>query len=107
MSTAVKLIPETDLFKSIPLEVRLTQGVENLKELALRQRKSLNNKAANVTLGSVPEARFRKFSNSGELKMEFTRPMKMPNGADERIKLTAAENKRRLANGEAPAKALV
>ena len=58
-----------------------------MKELALKQRENLNNKAASVDLGSVPETRFKKFSNSGELKMVFTQPLKVPYGAEDRIKL--------------------
>ena len=76
-----------------------------MKDFVLKQRENLRNQI--VEGGSVPETRVVKLTNSGELKMVFTQPLKIPNGTEARIKLHRAENRRRLMNGEAPVKTLV
>ena len=78
-------MPEEFLFTSVPLAARLTTGVTNIKELALKQRENITNKAASNSY-TAPETRFWDFSNSGELKMAFTQPLEIPEGTEELIR---------------------
>ena len=64
----------------------MTKGVDSVKELAVKQRENLANSAADSKVGSAPETRVGKFTNSGELKMGFTQPIKIPADAETRIK---------------------
>ena len=50
----------------------MTKGVDNVKELAVKQRENLADSAADSEVGSAPETRVRKFTNSGQLSMGFT-----------------------------------
>jgi len=84
--TPVQNIPEEKIFTPVPLVARLTSGVSNVKEIAKRQRENVT-KGANSAKGSAipPEARVKKFTNSGSLKMIFTSPLKIPDGVLEEI----------------------
>ena len=82
VNTPVDLIPPSQLFFSIPLEARITKGVDRVKELAVRQRENLADSAADAKVGSsAPETRVGKFTNFGELNMIFTQPIKIPANA--------------------------
>ena len=78
-----------------------------MKELALSQRKNLATQAAGSKVGSAPETRVGKFTNSGEISMGFTQPLKIPFGAETLIKKQTEENRRRLEYGVAPEKSIV
>ena len=56
----------------------MTKGVDSVKELALKQRENIADAAADAKVGSMPETRVGKFTNSGELNMGFTQPIKIP-----------------------------
>ena len=73
-----------------------------MKKLAVKQRDSLADMAADAKISSAPEARVGKLTNSGKLKMRFTQPIKIPADAETRIRQQTKENRRRLAIGEAP-----
>ena len=64
----------------------MTKGLNNLKELAVKQRENLADSAAHSKVGIAAETRVRKISNSGEIKIRFTQPMKIPADAETRIK---------------------
>ena len=63
----------------------MTKGVDKVKELAVKQRENLADSAALSKVG-IAETRVRKISNSGEIKIRFTQPMKIPADAETRIK---------------------
>ena len=64
----------------------MTKGVDSVKELAVKQRENLADSAADAKVGSAPETRVGKFTNSGELNMYFTQPINIPVDAVTRIK---------------------
>ena len=64
----------------------MTKGVDNVKKFAVKQRENLADSAANSKDGSAAETRVGKISNSGEIKIRFTQPMKIPADAETRIK---------------------
>ena len=64
----------------------MTKGVATVKELALSQRNNLSESAASAKVGSAPETRVGKFTNSGAISMGFTQPIKVPADAETLIK---------------------
>ena len=80
----------------------MTTGVENVKDLAFKMRKSIANEAAGSAVGTAPETRVNSFTNAGELSMGFTQPLDIPIYIEELIKQQTTDNRRRLENGEAP-----
>ena len=84
----VEEIPPALLFTPIPLAARMTQGVQNIRKLILKQRKQVTELAASSNVGKAarpPECRVNKFTNSGALKMTFTSDVKVPEGTSEKI----------------------
>ena len=60
-------IPPTKLFVPVPLAARMTSGIQNVKEVILRQREFVTQQAASPPPGKPrpTEARVKKMSNSG------------------------------------------
>ena len=79
----------------------------NVKSLVLRQREKTKEEAGKASGPLPPETRVSKFTNAGSLKMAFTESIKVPEGTSDLIKKQTVENRRRLAEGEAPEQSLI
>jgi len=63
----------------------MTSGVQNVKEVILRQRELVAQQAASPPLNKPrpPEARVKEMDNSGALGMSFPTPLNVPEGETE------------------------
>ena len=81
-------IPIMDLFTYVPLEARMSQGVQNMKDFILKQRDEVTRIAASTTTSEKtrpPEARITEMTNSGTCKMSFTSKLDVPEGETEAL----------------------
>ena len=107
-------VPVDKLFTPVPLVARLSGGVQDVKAFALRQREEVskqasgNEKSSAATPATMPhEARIKEFSNSGSVKMGFSKTLKVPEGTTDRVKEQTESNRRRMAAGDPPEESLI
>ena len=97
LETPVESIPPAIVFKPVPLAARMTKGVENVREMVLKQRELVTKSATSVDASGerAPESRMS-CDNFKKVSIQFTEQVDFPEGTFESIKKDIEDDRRRL-----------
>ena len=97
LSTPVSQIPPQFAFVQIPLAGRLSKGVDNLKEMVLKQRELVTQSATSFDASGerAPESRMS-CDNFKKVSIKFTEQVDFPEGTFESMKKDIEDDRRRL-----------